>query len=176
VRLRSSSGQHGDVGSVSAPGGGQAVGANYGTVQQVYFHGPFGRLRDVTIPLDPLPGDLRLRNPANPDDPIGLFTGRRWLLDRIDRFIGRCVTRGQGGYLLVEAEAGMGEVGAGGLPGVHQGLANACHPAGGGRPGGDPDEPGRSGLSRSPTPTGSPLGGSVRVGDVHGRNGAGDSG
>jgi WD40 repeat protein len=97
------------VGSVTASDRGVAVGVNYGTVQQLFFQGEFTRLRDATVALDPLPGDLRLRSPADPADTLGMFTGRRWLLDRIDAFIARCVTRGRGGYLLVEAEAGMGK-------------------------------------------------------------------
>ncbi|MCW2877828.1 MAG: hypothetical protein JWQ95_1928 [Sphaerisporangium sp.] len=98
-----------DVGSVTASDRGVAVGVNYGTVQQLFFHGQFTRLRDATVALDPLPGDLRLRNPADPADALGMFTGRGWLLTRIDTFIGRCVARGRGAYLLVEAEAGMGK-------------------------------------------------------------------
>ncbi|MGH4015295.1 MAG: ATP-binding protein [Pseudonocardiaceae bacterium] len=95
--------------NVSAGDRGQAVGANYGTVQQQYFHGDFRRLRDVTIDLDPLPGDMRLVDPADPDNPLGCFIGRGWLIKRIDEFIAECVERRIGGYVLVEAEAGMGK-------------------------------------------------------------------
>jgi len=80
-----------------------------GTVLHQYFYGPFQRLRDVTIDLDPLPGDLRLVDLTHPDKPLGHFTGREWLIKRIDEFIDWCVTRRVGGYVLVEAEAGMGK-------------------------------------------------------------------
>jgi hypothetical protein len=66
-------------------------------------------LRDVTIDLDPLPGDLGLVDLADPDKPLGYFTGREWLIERIEGFIEGCVRRRVGGYVLVEAEAGMGK-------------------------------------------------------------------
>ncbi|MCA1676308.1 MAG: hypothetical protein LC799_30410, partial [Actinobacteria bacterium] len=87
----------------------QAVGFNNGVVLQQYFQPGFHRLRDVTIDLDPLPGDMRLIDPADPDNPLGCFTGREWLIKRIDEFIADCVQRRVGGYVLVEAEAGMGK-------------------------------------------------------------------
>jgi hypothetical protein len=98
-----------EIGDVSAFDGGQAVGVNFGTVQQLYFHGPFLRLRDVTIDLDPLPGDLRLVDPHAPANPVGLFIGRGWLLDRLDAFLELCVRERRGGFMLIEAEAGMGK-------------------------------------------------------------------
>ncbi|MGH4024380.1 MAG: ATP-binding protein, partial [Pseudonocardiaceae bacterium] len=97
------------VPNVSAGDRGQAVGVNHGTVLQQYFGGTFRRLRDVTIDLDPLPGDMRLVDPADPDNPVGFFVGREWLIKRIDDFIADCVARRVGGYVLVEAEAGMGK-------------------------------------------------------------------
>ncbi|MBL7496891.1 ATP-binding protein [Frankia sp. CNm7] len=96
------------VGEVSAPGG-QAVGVNYGRVLQQRFAGPFRLLRQATIPLDPLPGDLQLTDPAEPDNPVARFRGRAELIGRIDAFLAWCVARRRGGYLLVEAEAGMGK-------------------------------------------------------------------
>ncbi|MGH4026619.1 MAG: WD40 repeat domain-containing protein, partial [Pseudonocardiaceae bacterium] len=83
--------------------------SSFGTVQHRYFHGPFQRLHDVTIDLDSLPGDLRLVDLADPANPLGCFTGREWLIERIDKFIDECVTRRTSGYVLVEAEAGMGK-------------------------------------------------------------------
>jgi WD40 repeat protein len=82
---------------------------NYRTVQQLHFHGEFRRLRDATLDLDLLPADLRLVDPGNPDDLVGLFAGRRWLIDEIDEFIDECVIDKVGGYLFIEAEAGMGK-------------------------------------------------------------------
>jgi WD40 repeat protein len=85
------------------------VGVNLGTVQQLYFQGEFRRLRDVTIDLDPLPGDMGLVDPVDAANRLGSFTGRGWLIERIDEFIADCLARRVGGYLLVEAEAGMGK-------------------------------------------------------------------
>ncbi|WP_076826895.1 WD40 repeat domain-containing protein [Frankia sp. CcI49] len=96
------------IGDVSAPGG-QAVGVNYGNVLQHWFSGPFRLLRQAVIPLDPLPGDLRLVDPAKPDNPVSRFRGREELIGRIDAFLDRCVRQRRGGFLLVEAEAGMGK-------------------------------------------------------------------
>lgn len=96
------------VRDVSAPGG-QAAGINYGTVLQQNFHGQFSRLRDATIDLDPLPGDLQLVDPLDRNDLVGNFTGREWLLTEIDRFIAGCVRDKRGGHLFIEAEAGMGK-------------------------------------------------------------------
>ncbi|CAJ64963.1 MULTISPECIES: NACHT and WD repeat domain-containing protein [Frankia] len=97
------------VGDLSAPGGGQAVGINYGTAVQQYFQGPFRLLRQAVIDLDPLPGDLRLVDPEEPTNPVGLFRGREKLIGKIDAFLALCVQRRRGGFLLVEAEAGMGK-------------------------------------------------------------------
>ncbi|WP_239309713.1 WD40 repeat domain-containing protein [Frankia sp. Cj3] len=97
------------VGDVAAQRGGQAVGVNYGQVLHQWFAGSFRLLRQATIPLDPLPGDLRLVDPAQPDNPVSRFRGRKDLIARIDEFISRCVQLRRGGYLLVEAEAGMGK-------------------------------------------------------------------
>jgi hypothetical protein len=107
--IRASSGEsHSKVGKVSTEGG-QAIGVNFGTVQQLYFQSGFRRLRDATIALDPLPGDMGLVDPADPNNLLGCFTGREWLIQRIDKFIHECVARRRGGYVLVEAEAGMGK-------------------------------------------------------------------
>jgi hypothetical protein len=97
------------VGDVSAPGGGQAVGVNYGTLWQQWFSGSFRLLAQAAIPLDPLPGDLRLVDPAVPGDRVSRFRGRRELIGRIDAFLDRCVQQRRGGFLLVEGEAGMGK-------------------------------------------------------------------
>ncbi|MCK9930249.1 ATP-binding protein [Frankia sp. Mgl5] len=96
------------VDHVTAPNG-QAVGVNYGQVLQQRFSGPFQLLRHATIDLDPLPGDLRLSDPAIPDNPVARFRGRTDLIRKIDAFIGRCAQQRRGGYLLVEAEAGTGK-------------------------------------------------------------------
>jgi hypothetical protein len=96
------------VGDVGAPGG-QAVGVNYGMLRQQWFSGPFRLLGQAAIPLDPLPGDLRLRDPLVPGDRVSRFRGRAELIGRIDAFIDRCVAQRRGGFLLVEAEAGMGK-------------------------------------------------------------------
>ncbi|WP_083873563.1 AAA family ATPase [Frankia sp. QA3] len=97
------------VGDVSAPGGGQGIGVNYGTALHQYFQGSLRLLRQATIALDPLPGDLRLVSPEDPDNPVGLFQGRTQLIEKIDAFLALCVQRRRGGFLLVEAEAGMGK-------------------------------------------------------------------
>lgn len=99
---------HPKVGEVSADDG-QAVGVNLGTVQQLYFQGDFRRLRDVTIDLDPLPGDMGLVDLADPSNLLGCFTGREWLIERIDKFIADCLAHRVGAYVLVETEAGMGK-------------------------------------------------------------------
>ncbi|WP_241830121.1 ATP-binding protein, partial [Parafrankia colletiae] len=96
------------VDHVTAPNG-QAIGINYGQVLQQRFSGPFQLLRHATIDLDPLPGDLRLSDPADTANPVARFRGRTDLIGKIDTFIGRCVQQRRGGYLLVEAEAGMGK-------------------------------------------------------------------
>lgn len=98
-----------DSGAGPAAGDEVAVAANYGTVQQRYFHGEFARLREETVLLDLLPGELRLADPSNPRDELGMFTGRDWLLEQIDQFIAEQVAEGRGKYLLIEAEAGMGK-------------------------------------------------------------------
>ncbi|MFD4644194.1 hypothetical protein ACFWN2_43270 [Lentzea sp. NPDC058436] len=77
-----------------------------GTVQQLHFHGGYQRLHDVTLDLDLLPAELRL---TDAEGPVGLFTGRDWLIEQIDAFIAGCVRDGVGGHLVVEAEAGMGK-------------------------------------------------------------------
>ena len=88
----------------------QTVENNYGTVQQqLLASGSLSRLNDVIISLDSLPADLRLKDPNNPDDPVGAFTGREWLIKDIDSFLKECVEKRTGRYLLVEAEAGMGK-------------------------------------------------------------------
>jgi len=97
------------TGPVSATDHGLAVGVNYGTVQQLFLDGGYRWARDVTVDLDSLPGDLGLVDPVDPSDVLGAFTGRRWLVDAVDRFVAGCVARRVGGYLLIEAEAGMGK-------------------------------------------------------------------
>jgi len=89
--------------------GEQAVGVNYRATLAQRFTGPFRSLRQAVIPLDPLPGDLRLADPSDLDNPVSRFRGRTELIGRIDAFLNRCVQQRRGGYLLVEAEAGMGK-------------------------------------------------------------------
>ncbi|WP_018502794.1 NACHT and WD repeat domain-containing protein, partial [Parafrankia discariae] len=96
------------VDHVSAPNG-QAIGINYGQIWQQRFSGPFQLLRHAAIPLDPLPGDLRLTDPTQPDNPVARFRGRVDLITTIDAYLQRCVQQRRGGYLLIEAEAGMGK-------------------------------------------------------------------
>lgn len=96
------------VGDVSAQGG-QAVGVNYGQMIHQRFAGAFQLLRQATIPLDPLPGDLALTDPAEPGNPVARFRGRAELIDRITTFLAWSVAQRRGGYLLIEAEAGMGK-------------------------------------------------------------------
>ncbi|OHV65757.1 toll/interleukin-1 receptor domain-containing protein [Pseudofrankia sp. BMG5.36] len=98
----------GETGNV-LPSGGPAVGVNYRAALARRFTGPFQSLRQAVIPLDPLPGDLRLADPADLDNPVSRFRGRTELIGRIDAFLNRCVQQRRGGYLLVEAEAGMGK-------------------------------------------------------------------
>ena len=94
---------------MKAESSGQAVGINYGTVIQQNFTGAFALLKDATISLDPLPADIGLVDPANPDDLLGLFSGRKWLIEEIDTFVDGCVKDRVGGHLFIEAEAGMGK-------------------------------------------------------------------
>ncbi|MGO1050163.1 hypothetical protein [Crossiella sp. CA198] len=77
--------------------------------RDIHFHGDFRQLREATLGLDLLPADLRLVDPRNPADLVGLFTGRGWLIEEIDEFIAGCVRDRVGGHLLIEAEAGMGK-------------------------------------------------------------------
>ncbi|MCK2244767.1 MULTISPECIES: hypothetical protein [unclassified Crossiella] len=87
-------------------------GQDFGPVVQardIHFHGDFRQLREATLGLDLLPADLRLVDPQNPDDLVGLFTGRGRLIEEIDEFIAGCVRDRVGGHLLIEAEAGMGK-------------------------------------------------------------------
>jgi WD40 repeat protein len=86
-----------------------ANGLGYGDVRDRYMHGFYESLRDVSVSMDSLPADLRLRNPADPNDLLGFFTGRGWLLARLDRYIGRCVERETGMYLVITADPGTGK-------------------------------------------------------------------
>jgi WD40 repeat protein len=67
----------------------------FAPVTQHIFTGSFERLKDVCFDPAPLARDLDLDR----------FTGREWLIEEIDEFIGRC-TRG---YILIQAEAGVGK-------------------------------------------------------------------
>jgi WD40 repeat protein len=98
----------GETGNTFASGD-QPVGVAYHAALAQRFTGPFQSLRQAVIPLDPLPGDLRLADPADLDNPVSRFRGRTELIGRIDAFLSRCVQQRRGGYLLVEAEAGMGK-------------------------------------------------------------------
>jgi AAA ATPase domain len=93
------------IDSVST-GEGPAVGVNHGVIN--YLVGPFRELRRHVISLHGLPMELGLQDPDNPRDPVGRFTGREDLIGRIDKFVAHCAA-GRGGYLVVEAEAGMGK-------------------------------------------------------------------
>ena len=67
----------------------------FAPVTQNLFTGAFERLRDVCFDPAPLARDLDLDH----------FTGREWLIDRIDTFIsGR-----PRGYVVIQAEAGVGK-------------------------------------------------------------------
>src|SRR6266571_2622661 len=84
---------------------GPVQGAQYGSgneqrnyfapVTQYVFTGGLERLRDVSFDPAPLARDLDLAR----------FTGREWLIGRIDAFIaGR-----PRGYVVIQAEAGVGK-------------------------------------------------------------------
>ncbi|MGX1676485.1 AAA family ATPase [Streptomyces sp. NPDC055400] len=67
----------------------------YGPVVRNLFIGPVQRLQDVCFDPAPLERDLDLAR----------FTGRDWLIERIDGFI----AANPRGYVLVQAEAGVGK-------------------------------------------------------------------
>ena len=67
----------------------------FAPVTQYLFSGGFERLRDVCFDPAPLARDLDLAR----------FTGREWLIRQIDAFI----TGRPRGYVIIQAEAGMGK-------------------------------------------------------------------
>src|SRR5215469_15482462 len=67
----------------------------FAPVTQYLFTGGFERLRDVCFDPAPLARDLDLAR----------FTGREWLIERIDAFI----AARRRGYVIVQAEAGVGK-------------------------------------------------------------------
>src|SRR5690349_11422278 len=90
---------------VGAGGGVSIQGMQYGDrnqqsnyfapVTQNYFTGTLELLRDVCFDPAPLARDLDL----------AWFTGREWLIGKIDEFIG---VRPRG-YVIIQAEAGVGK-------------------------------------------------------------------
>ncbi|GAB3946827.1 hypothetical protein GCM10027614_41010 [Micromonospora vulcania] len=92
------------VGSVA--GDGPTVGVNYGTVAGTILAGNVTGLADVVLNPSLVPLELGL---TSGDDPVGGFTGRSWLVETIDARIAQIAARPTGGYVLVEAEAGLGK-------------------------------------------------------------------
>ncbi|MFF4812788.1 hypothetical protein ACFY03_31705 [Micromonospora chersina] len=94
------------IGSVQGGGSGATVGANYGTVAGTILAGNATGLADVVLDPSLIPLELGL---TVADEPVGGFTGRGWLVEKIDVRIGQVAARPVGGYVLVEAEAGLGK-------------------------------------------------------------------
>ncbi|MFF5320860.1 hypothetical protein ACFY3R_25140, partial [Micromonospora chalcea] len=94
------------IGSVRGGGSGATVGVNYGTVAGTILAGNATRLADVVLDPSLIPLELGL---TVADEPVGGFTGRGWLVEKIDAWIAQVAARPVGGYVLVEAEAGLGK-------------------------------------------------------------------
>ncbi|WP_144082855.1 MULTISPECIES: hypothetical protein, partial [unclassified Micromonospora] len=94
------------IGSVQGGGSGPTIGVNHGTVAGTVLAGNATGLADVV--LDPSLIPLELGLTVN-DEPVGGFTGRGWLVKKIDARIAQVAARPVGGYVLVEAEAGLGK-------------------------------------------------------------------
>ncbi|MEU1746582.1 hypothetical protein, partial [Micromonospora arida] len=94
------------VGSVVGGGSGPTVGVNYGTVAGTILAGNVTGLADVICDPSLIPLELGL---TVDDDPVGGFTGREWLVEKLDARIAQVAARPVGGYVLVEAEAGLGK-------------------------------------------------------------------
>src|SRR5262245_27205081 len=92
-----------EVDAVDAPAGLKAVAKGNGVVVQAgrdiingnVFTGSFARLRDVWLDPEPVFDEVQ----------VGQFTGREWLIERIDRFI----RRHDRGYVVIQAPAGIGK-------------------------------------------------------------------
>ncbi|MCZ7440196.1 hypothetical protein O7598_27600 [Micromonospora sp. WMMC241] len=94
------------IGSVLGGGSGPTVGVNYGTVAGTILAGNATGLADVVLDPSLIPLELGL---TVGDEPVGGFTGRGWLVEKIDELIAKVADRRVGGYVLVEAEAGLGK-------------------------------------------------------------------
>jgi hypothetical protein len=94
------------IGSVQGGGSGPTVGVNHGTVAGTILAGNATGLADVVLDPSLIPLELGL---TVGDEPVGGFTGRGWLVEKIDARIAQVAARPVGGYVLVEAEAGLGK-------------------------------------------------------------------
>ncbi|MEU5903570.1 hypothetical protein ABZ780_04235, partial [Micromonospora sp. NPDC047467] len=94
------------IGSVQGGGSGPTVGVNHGTVAGTILAGSAAGLADVVLDPSLIPLELGL---TVGDEPVGGFTGRGWLVEKIDVRIAQVADRLVGGYVLVEAEAGLGK-------------------------------------------------------------------
>jgi WD40 repeat protein len=92
--------------SVQGGESGPTVGVNYGTVASTILTGNVTGLADVVLDPSLVPLELGL---TVGDEPVGGFTGRDWLIEAIDARIAQVIARPVGGYVLVEAEAGLGK-------------------------------------------------------------------
>lgn len=79
----------------SARGQATVIQAGGNVVVGGVFAGPFARLRDRWLDPGPIFRDVQVER----------FTGREWLVDQVDRFIG---THGHG-HVIVQADAGLGK-------------------------------------------------------------------
>ncbi|MEV7267891.1 hypothetical protein AB0N38_30460, partial [Micromonospora aurantiaca] len=104
--VRFGRGVPGRIGSVRGGGSGATVGVNYGTVAGTILAGNATGLADVVLDPSLIPLELGL---TVGDEPVGGFTGRGWLVEKIDARIAQVAARPVGGYVLVEAEAGLGK-------------------------------------------------------------------
>ena len=95
----------GSVGKVEGGGSGPTVGISYGTVAGTIVQGGTG-LADVVLDPVLLPKELGLERDG---EPVGGFTGRGWLIEDVDARIAQVAARRVGGYVLIEAEAGLGK-------------------------------------------------------------------
>jgi len=94
------------VGRVEGKGAGPTVGVNLGTVAGTILAGTATGLADVVLDPSLIPVELGL---TVGDQPVGGFTGRGWLIQQIDARLAEVAARPIGGYVLVEAEAGLGK-------------------------------------------------------------------
>jgi hypothetical protein len=89
----------------------------FAPVTQHLFSGEFERLRDACFDPAPLARDLDLAR----------FTGREWLISHIDAFI----RQRPRGYVIIQAEAGVGKINPGGASCRDPPVAVPLHPAAG---------------------------------------------